>query len=131
MVLLRGFMLKTVVITLGLLATGCSVGAVDGIGGDDTPTPDGPGNDPRAGTFAAQVLPLFDGKGCNNVSCHGGVQNPQLRSFELMTTNGLPGRYLTTPSASNILITKGEHQNAPYLDAIEIGSVATWIDSGP
>jgi hypothetical protein len=132
--LLRGSMLKTVVTTLGLALSACSVGAVDGIGDDDGDG--GVTGDPRAATYATDVLPLMDNKGCNNVSCHGGVQNPQMLTFDKMTSNGLPGRYISTPAASNIIIIKddptpGTHQLQPYLDATEKATVSAWLESAP
>jgi hypothetical protein len=132
--LLRGFMLKTVVTTLTLALAACSVGSVNG--GDDVPT-DGTSGDPRAATYDATVKPIMTAKGCLAAgTCHGnGVQNPKFTSFTDMTTSGSPGRYIA-PSATNIIITKdvptpGMHQNAPYLDATDKGTVSTWLDSGP
>ncbi len=134
--LLRGSMLKTVVTTLGLALAACSVGAVDGIGDDDD-TDGGISGDPRAATFATDVAPIFMNKGCTaGGTCHGnGIQNPQFMSFEIMTSNGLPGRYISTPAASNIIIIKddptpGMHQLLPYLDATEKTAVSTWLESG-
>lgn len=131
--LLRGSMLKTVVTILGLTLTACSVGAVNGAGDDDT---DAPAGDPRAASFANEVLPIVMNKGCLNISCHGGVQNPQMSTFDKMTTNGIAGRYIVTPAASNIIITKdaptpGTHQGMPYLSAPEKTSISTWIESAP
>jgi len=135
--LLRGFMLKTVVTTiLGLSLAACSVGAVDGLADDD---PDGGAGDPRSATFATEVLPLAMAKGCVDLGCHGGVQTPQLMSFEMMTSNSaLAAKYLKQPSAENILITKdqlvaplGMHQARPYFDATDKAAISTWIDSAP
>jgi hypothetical protein len=127
-------MLKTVVTTLGLLLAACSVGEVKTPGGDT----DAPSADPRAATFATQVLPIVNAKGCNNAgTCHGGgTQNPQMLTFEDMTGNGIPGRYIATPAATNVIIIKddatpGLHQNLPYLDAGEKTMVSTWLESAP
>lgn len=128
-------MLKTVVTTLGLALAACSVGSVGG--GGDT---DGGAGDPRAGTFAQEVLPIVMAQGCTNLSCHGGVQNPQLNSFQLMTSNGLPGRYTTTPATANVIITKdattpGMHPTAgagiPYLNQVGKDAISAWLNSGP
>lgn len=128
-------MLKTVVTTL-LLATGCSVGSVNGPGEQ----PDGGGADPRAATFDSTVKPIFEAKGCTaGGTCHGnGTQLPNFGSFMLMTTNGPTGRYIAPPppTGTNIIITKdvptpGMHQNLPYLDATDKTTVSTWLDSGP
>lgn len=130
-------MLKTVVTTL--ILAGCSVGAVNGVG-DDTPDPDGGVvADPRAATFGTDVTPIVTAKGCAAANCHD-VTNPKLTSFTDMTGNGnaaLVTRYLGTPSATNILITKdtivapiGMHQGAPYLDAAQKTTLSAWIDSG-
>jgi len=128
-------MLTTVAISLGLMLSACSVGAIQGFGDDDS---DAASGDPRSGTFAQEVLPLATATGCLNAGCHGGIQNPQLGSFVLMTTNGLPGRYTSTPAASNILITKdqatpGTHPTAanPYFNATEKAALSTWLESAP
>jgi len=131
--LLRGFMFKTVVTTLGLFLAACSVGAVDGIGDDDT---DAGGTDPRAATFATMVKPLVDAKTCTDAACHGGITNPNLTSFDAMTSNAvLAAKYLQQPSASNVLIIKdagtGTHSARPYLDANDKTMISAWIDSGP
>lgn len=136
--LLRGFMLKTVVSTLGLALAACSVGSVNG-GGDDVPTDGSGGNDPRAGTFATEVLPLVMGKTCTDANCHGGVQTPKLTSFALMTENSvLAAKYLKLPATDNIIINKdiiattpGMHQGRPYLTQTEKDSIAAWLATGP
>jgi hypothetical protein len=132
--LLRGIMLKTVVTTLGLFLAACSVGSVNGAG-DDTPG-DGGGNDPRAATFATMVKPLVDAKTCTDATCHGGITNPNLTSFEALTSNSvLAAKYLKQPSAENVIITKdagtGTHSARPYLDATDKQMISAWIDSGP
>lgn len=129
--LLRGFMFKTVVITLAL--TGCSVGAVEGI----EPTTDGGAvNDPRAATFSQMVTPIVMAKTCTDATCHGGTTNPNLTSFTAMTSNQiLADKYLKKPASTNVLITKdmgtGTHSARPYFDAADKAMISTWIDSGP
>lgn len=135
--LLRGSMLKTMVVTLGLALAACSVGAVDGVGDDDTDG--GVTADPRAATFATEVLPLAMNKGCLDAACHGGVQTPLMKSFGDMTSNSvLAAKYLKQPSSANIIITKdviagtpGMHSARPYFDATDKAAISAWIDTGP
>lgn len=130
--LLRGFMLKTVVFTLGIGLTGCSVGSVNG--GDDTPPSDA-GVDPRAATFNTGLRDVVTPKGCVAAApCHGGTQTPLMMSFEMMTSNtALAAKYLKTPASMNIIITKAAdgavHQGVNYLDATDKATISTWLET--
>lgn len=128
--------MRTLVICLGLASGACSVGAVDGLADDDV-QPDGPVVvDPRAATFDAELGSKATAKGCNGPApCHS-TQNPKMASFAQMTdTQTNSDKYLRKPATTNVIITKvapgAQHQGVAYFDATEIGTISTWIESGP
>ena len=106
-------------IAVFMLFAACSVGEVTG-----GATPDG-GNGTGGGqTFNTQIAPLV--MRCTGSTCHGGTTSPNLTSFMAL---GLP--YKAKPGSTNILVTKGDHQNIMYFNATEKMQVAAWIDSLP
>lgn len=90
-------------------------------------------------TFAANIKPLVDTKGCTTGgtagACHGNVQPPVFQSFETLTANA-NYLYVKKPSASNKLIVgpasliaaTNTHQGVTYFTAAEKTTISTWID---
>jgi hypothetical protein len=56
--------------------------------------------------------------------CHGTGEPPNLTSFA-----ALQPKYKLKPGNTNVLVTKGDHQNITYFTAGEKTTVAAWIDS--
>lgn len=109
---------RAAVASMLILLGACGVGEVP-IGGGGTP--DG-GGGTGAQTFDAQVKPLVT----RCVGCHSGAQGPTLTSFAT-----LQAKYKVKPGASNIFVTKGDHQGTTYFVPAEKTAVAAWIDSLP
>jgi hypothetical protein len=101
-----------------LAMAACSVGEVPA-GGGGAPDAGGGGGNPEA-TFNANVAPLVTR--CR--TCHAGLQAPNLTSY-----TALAAKYKTKPSATNLLVNKGDHQGTLYFAASEKLAVAMWIDS--
>ncbi len=133
-----------VVVRVALLASlitlaACDVGEVP-IGGGGGADGGGSGPDPMASsTFAANIKPLVDTKGCTAGgaagTCHGNVQPPVFTSFETLTANA-NYTYVKKPSTSNKLVVgpasliaaTNMHQGVLYFDAAQKAMIATWID---
>lgn len=118
--------ITALVIVTGFL--GCSVGEVPatGTGADAAPV------DPAGeASFNAQVAPRV--MGCAIPGCHVGLNPPNLTSY-----GGLEAKYKMKPGMTNILVTKGDMQDAsgppglhyglPYLDETAKSAIAAWID---
>jgi hypothetical protein len=130
MVLLRGSMLRAVLILGATVLAACDVGEVDIGGGGTTDAP--MTNAAKTMAFDSNVKPIIMAKGCvagPGGPCHA-VQIPVLD-----TSVGLAARYTAGPSAQNIMITKdtvagtpGMHSGFPYFSATDKATVAAWID---
>jgi hypothetical protein len=121
--------LRVVHLSLFVALSACTVGEVG------TSTPDagggggGGGSDAGGGSgsgggggqsFTAMIAPLVT----ECLTCHSAGQTPpNLTSF-----SALDVKYKTKPGATNILVTKGTHQNTPYLTPAETATVAAWIE---
>jgi hypothetical protein len=106
-------------IAVFVLLAACSVGEVPDGGG----TPDAGGGMGGGQSFEAMIKPIVMPK-CTG--CHAGGTLPTLTSFSV-----LEAKYKMKPGVSNILVTKGDHQNTTYFDPTQKATVTAWIDSLP
>jgi len=115
--------LRTTVASLVLFFGACGVGEVP-LPGGATDAGGGAG----AQTFVTQVKPLV--ARCAVAACHGGVQPPNLTSFDTLAAT-----YKIKPGASNILVTHVAdgviHNGVAYLSTQDKVTVSAWIDSLP
>jgi hypothetical protein len=97
---------------------GCEVGEYGA-----TPTTmidSGGGGGGGEASFNAMVKPRIS----TCLGCHSGGQAPNLSSFSTLAE-----KYKMKPGASNILVTKGDHQGITYFNATDKAAITSWINS--
>ena len=104
-------------LSLVVLATGCSVGEYGAAQQSMSPDAAQVSSSANETSFNATVKPLV----ATCTSCHG-VQPPTLTSYAM-----LQPKYKAKATAT-ILVTKGDHQGIIYFNATDKAAVQGWID---
>ncbi|HEY4181963.1 MAG TPA: hypothetical protein VGM90_34200 [Kofleriaceae bacterium] len=124
------------------LVSGCSLGAVPGVGAGDggTDSGSGSGSDDTAATMAfdSMITPIVStAHTCTASGCHNGVsQPPFFNSFAAFKTSGIPaGKYmakwdtniinLKTPSLGSPPM----HSLLPWLSTTEMATFMTFLNT--